>query len=103
MKKYNTVFEHHIRNVRAPDYFVYLKTSVPVLMDRIRKRDRAQEKTIGEDYIKALNTQYDSFAGRARSVMLGTDVLTVETDRLDAQEVAKEVEKRLSLGHPKWN
>jgi deoxyguanosine kinase len=49
------------RQIPRPDYVVYLQADTPVLMDRIRRRDRDYERNMDEDYIEALNQAYNGF------------------------------------------
>jgi deoxyadenosine/deoxycytidine kinase len=49
------------RQIPRPDYVVYLQADTPVLMDRIRLRDRDYERNMDEDYIEALNQAYNGF------------------------------------------
>jgi deoxyadenosine/deoxycytidine kinase len=44
-----------------PDLVVYLRASVPTLMDRIRRRGRDYERTITPDYLEQLNTLYEDW------------------------------------------
>jgi deoxyadenosine/deoxycytidine kinase len=49
------------RQIPRPDYVVYLQADTPVLMDRIRRRDRDYERNMDEEYIEALNQAYNGF------------------------------------------
>jgi deoxyadenosine/deoxycytidine kinase len=44
-----------------PDLVVYLRASVPVLIDRIQSRGRAYERQITPDYLAALNQLYEDW------------------------------------------
>jgi deoxyadenosine/deoxycytidine kinase len=62
-----------------PDLVIYVRRSVPCLIERIRERGRDYEKTIPAEYLTQLNRCYDDWIGSYR---LGK-VLTVEADDLD--------------------
>ena len=47
--------------VKPPDLLIYLKASVPTLVDNIQKRGREYEENIRLDYLKRLNRFYDSW------------------------------------------
>ena len=47
--------------VKPPDLLIYLKASVPTLVDNIQKRGREYEENIRLDYLKRLNKYYDSW------------------------------------------
>jgi deoxyadenosine/deoxycytidine kinase len=44
--------------VKAPDLLIFLKASVPTLVDQIQKRGREYEENIRLDYLKKLNEFY---------------------------------------------
>jgi deoxyguanosine kinase len=75
-QRLSTVLKKDIPN---PDLVVYLQASTPVLMDRIRKRDRSYEKSIDEDYIDELNESYSSYFFHYNEAPL----LVVKTDDID--------------------
>ena len=45
--------------VQPPDLLIYLKASVPTLVDQIQKRGREYEENIRLDYLKKLNELYN--------------------------------------------
>jgi deoxyadenosine/deoxycytidine kinase len=45
--------------VQPPDLLIYLKSSVPTLVDQIQKRGREYEENIRLDYLKKLNELYN--------------------------------------------
>src|ERR1051325_7100320 len=78
-RNYVALFHCMVGFLRPPDLIVYLKASPETLMERIAKRGRESEKTIGMDYISRLNSAYDDWMGRAA---LQGEVLEIDTDRL---------------------
>lgn len=58
---YYHFFETLISMVRPPDLLIYLKASVPTLVDHIQNRGREYEENIRIDYLKRLNTYYDKW------------------------------------------
>jgi deoxyadenosine/deoxycytidine kinase len=62
-----------------PSLVVYLRTSVPTLMERIRQRGRDYEQSIRPAYLAQLNDLYEAWIADMRLC----PVLTVETDALD--------------------
>ena len=62
-----------------PDLMIYLRKSVPKLMEQIKKRGRDFEKNIPEDYISCLNSYYDEWIERYD---LGK-LLVIDSDELD--------------------
>ncbi len=49
------------RMVNPPDLLIYLKASIPTLVDRIQKRGRDYEENIRLDYLKRLNEYYNNW------------------------------------------
>lgn len=76
---YHKMAEVLKRDVATPDLVLYLQASKPVLMGRIRKRNRPIEKGIDADYIDSLNDAYNSFFFHYNDAPL----LVVNTDKID--------------------
>jgi deoxyadenosine/deoxycytidine kinase len=81
-RNYTSLFHVLVGFLRKPDLVVYLKASPEVLMERIARRGRASEKSIGIDYIARLNGAYDDWMRRARAE---TEVLEIDTDNVPLQ------------------
>jgi deoxyadenosine/deoxycytidine kinase len=79
---YTSLFHVLVSFLRKPDLILYLKGSPPVLMERIARRGRASEQSIGIDYIARLNHAYDDWMRRARAEM---EVMEIDTDRVPLQ------------------
>ena len=47
--------------VQAPDLLIYLRASVPTLVNQIQKRGREYENSIRIDYLKQLNERYEAW------------------------------------------
>nr|WP_320117995.1 deoxynucleoside kinase [uncultured Marinifilum sp.] len=60
-KNYCNLFDLMGSMVQAPDLLIYLKSSVPTLVNQIQKRGRDYEETIRLDYLKNLNDRYESW------------------------------------------
>ena len=61
LKLYQQVYERMVLEAPAPDLVVYLQAPVDVLMARIRKRARPQERTIERAYLERLCDAYTEF------------------------------------------
>ncbi len=61
LKLYEQVYEHTVNDVRAPDLVIYLQSPVSVLLERIRKRNRAYEQHIDSGYLQRLIDAYTQF------------------------------------------
>jgi len=47
--------------IKPPDLLIYLKASIPTLVNHIQHRGREYEGTISIDYLKRLNERYDTW------------------------------------------
>ena len=58
---YMELFEQMTGVVKRPDLMIYLRASVPHLVDNIQKRGRDYEQTMQLEYLENLNRRYDEF------------------------------------------
>jgi deoxyadenosine/deoxycytidine kinase len=65
--------------VEAPDLLIYLRASVPKLVQQIQQRGRKYENTIRLDYLKRLNERYEAWIANYK----GGKLLIVDVDNLD--------------------
>jgi deoxyguanosine kinase len=79
LKLYETLVSSIEHNVPAPDLVVYLQSSVPRLMNNIRKRGRTYEHNMSEEYIRDLNEAYNYFFFRYK----GAPLLIVNSTEID--------------------
>jgi deoxyadenosine/deoxycytidine kinase len=76
---YMQVFELASGLAPQPDLLIYLRAGVPTLVSQIRRRGRAYEMAISEEYLRALNERYnDWIEHRYRG-----EVLVIDVDRED--------------------
>lgn len=76
---YMELFDQMISMVRLPDLMIYLRASVPHLVNNIQQRGRDYEQTIQLEYLQNLNERYDDFIYNKYQ----GSVMTVEKDNLD--------------------
>ena len=87
--KYMELFEQMMHLARVPDLMIYLRASVPHLVDNIQKRGRSYEQTIQLDYLQNLNRRYDDFIFQKYK----GSVMIVEKDDLDFKNNPKDLAK----------
>jgi len=58
---YRQVYERVSLEAPAPDLVVYLQAPVDVLIERVRRRGRPQERRIETDYLRRLGERYAEF------------------------------------------
>ncbi len=76
---YMELFEIMTSLVKLPDLLVYLRSSVPHLIENIRRRGRDYEQSIPIAYLENLNQRYEQFILEKYP----GKVLVVEVDHLD--------------------
>ena len=79
---YLSLFSLMTSLIKPPDLLVYLKASVPTLVNQIQKRGREYENTIRLDYLRGLNERYDKWV---EDYTLGK-MLIIDRDTLDFHE-----------------
>lgn len=79
---YVSLFELMSSFVQPPDLLIYLRASVPTLVNQIQKRGRDYENSIRLDYLKSLNDRYEAWIEKYNHGKL----LIVEVDSLNFSE-----------------
>jgi deoxyadenosine/deoxycytidine kinase len=78
--------EDHFRSltrvVPGPDIMIYLRASIPTLVDRIRGRDRSCEANVSVEYLQGLEDRYERWMASYDA----SDVLVIDTDNIDIHE-----------------
>ena len=78
-ENYYTLFNLMVSLVQPPDLIIYLRASVPTLVNQIQKRGRKYEDSIRLDYLKRLNERYESWVETYKDGKL----LVVDADSMD--------------------
>lgn len=97
-KNYNNLFELMGSMVQAPDLLIYLRSSVPTLVNQIQKRGRGYEETIRLDYLKNLNTRYESWIknyNRGKLLIIDADNLDFLENPEDLNGIVDKVEAQI--------
>ena len=76
---YRAIFDNITAYIKAPDLLIYLKASVPTLVENIQRRGRDYEASIRLDYLQKLNEKYDAWIKRYNDGKL----LILDKDKLD--------------------
>jgi len=95
---YTELFKIMTSYLRAPDLLVYLRASVPTLVDHIQKRGREFESTIRIDYLERLNEHYESWVDRydnGPKLIIDVDELDFVSEPADRMEIIGRIESRL--------
>ena len=76
---YMQLFESMMTAVKVPALMIYLRSSIPHLVENIQKRGREYEQQMQLDYLKNLNQLYDDFIYQHYQ----GKVITIEVDQID--------------------
>lgn len=76
---YFDLFQLMKSQVKAPDLLIYLRSSVPTLVQHIQQRGRDYESTMSLNYLKSLNDKYNEWI---ESYTEG-NLLILDVDELD--------------------
>ena len=94
---YKTLFDLMVSVIQPPNLLIYLRATVPTLVNQIQKRGREYESSIRIDYLKQLNDRYDKWINGynlGKLLIINVDDLDFTTkpedlsfiiDKIDAQ------------------
>jgi deoxyadenosine/deoxycytidine kinase len=88
-ENYFTLFNLMTSLVESPDLLLYLRASVPTLVNQIQKRGREYENNIRLDYLKKLNDRYESWI---TAYNLGK-LLIIDVDNINFSENKEDLRK----------
>lgn len=73
-ENYKSLFDLMESLVKGPDLLIYLRSSIPNLVNQIHKRGRDYENTISIDYLSRLNERYEAWVHNYKGNLLIIDV-----------------------------
>lgn len=76
---YKKLFDLMVSLIQPPDLLIYLRASVPTLVNQIQIRGREYENSIRLDYLKQLNDRYEDWITSYK----GAKLLVINVDNLD--------------------
>ena len=93
---YKDLFELMMSLVKMPDLMIYIRSTIPNLVQQIQKRGRDYEQGISIDYLAGLNERYEEWIGSYTGRLITIDVDNLDflnrpedfaliTDRIDAE------------------
>src|SRR3990167_1150698 len=66
--------------VHPPDLLIYLRASIPTLVEQIQKRGREYEKAIRLDYLQRLNERYEAWITKYEESHKNSRLLIIDID-----------------------
>ncbi|MDC1188421.1 deoxynucleoside kinase [Flavobacteriales bacterium] len=85
--------------VKAPDLLIYLRSSVPNLVDNIQKRGREYETSIRLDYLNRLNERYEAWISEyneGKLLIIDVDNNHFPTNQEDLGEVISKIDAQIN-------
>lgn len=84
---YMDLFKTMSSQIQAPDLLIYLKASIPTLVNHIHKRGRDYEGNMSLDYLKRLNDRYESWIANYQEGKL----LVINIDEVDFEKNSEDL------------
>ena len=88
-ENYKEIFNIMDSFIKGPDLLIYLRASVPKLVEQIQKRGRDYENSIRLDYLTRLNERYEAWIDEYDK----GELIIIEVDNIDFSENQKELEE----------
>lgn len=98
-ENYTSLFNSLIKMVQPPDLLIYLKASIPKLVDQIQKRGREYEENIRLDYLKRLNEYYNKWIEKyddGKLLVIDIENLDFTDNDEDLAEVIRRVDAEIN-------
>ena len=98
-KNYQALFDLMESLINGPDLLIYLRSSIPNLVNKIHKRGREYENSISIDYLSRLNERYEAWIStydKNKMIIIDVDGLDFVENKEDLDAILKEIDKGLS-------
>lgn len=94
---YTDLFSLMVSLVKLPDLLIYIRSSVPTLIDHIERRGRNFEQSIRIDYLKGLNVRYENWIKdyKGRLIVVDGDKYDFLNDRKAFSKIADAIDSEL--------
>lgn len=97
-ENYTSFFQNLKTLVQPPDLLIYLKASIPTLVDQIQKRGRDYEENIRLDYLKRLNGFYNKWIESYTDgplLVIDVDNCNFAEKELDFADVVRKIDAQI--------
>ena len=92
-ESYFSLFKIMETFIKPPDLLIYLRATVPTLVNNIQKRGRDYENAIRIDYLKRLNERYEAWITTYEQENKGARVLYIDIDDNNFSEKKEDLGK----------
>lgn len=97
-ENYTSLFNLMLSLVKPPDLLIYLKSSVPNLVNQIQKRGRDYEASIRLDYLQGLNKLYDKWMDTyndSKKLIINVDEIKFEDNPKDLSFIIDAIDSQI--------
>ena len=97
-ENYSSLFQLMESLVKGPDLLIYLRSSIPNLVNQIHKRGRVYENSISIEYLSRLNERYEAWIhnyNKDNLIILEVDDLNFVDCSEDLQQVIQTIDSKL--------
>lgn len=98
-KNYQSLFELMENVTQPPDLLIYLRSSIPNLVNQIQKRGREYETSISIDYLTRLNERYEAWIQSyvaANLLIINVDNYEFVESQEDLGEIINKIDAKLN-------
>ena len=85
--------------IKSPDLLVYLRASVPILVEQIQKRGRDYENSIRLDYLTRLNERYEAWIeqyNKGNVLIIDIDDINFAENEQDLNDIIKKTDVEIN-------
>ena len=85
--------------IDGPDLLIYLRASVPTLVEQIQKRGRDYENSIRLDYLTRLNERYEAWVGqytKGRLLIIDVDDINYAESDEDLSSIIEKIDGEIN-------
>jgi deoxyadenosine/deoxycytidine kinase len=96
---YKSLFDLMESMMKAPDLLIYLRSSIPNLVNKIHKRGREYENSISIEYLSRLNERYEAWIStydKGRLLIINVDNLDFVDNKEDLGVIIEKVDAELN-------
>jgi deoxyadenosine/deoxycytidine kinase len=96
---YRAIFDNMTSYIKPPDLLVYLRASVPTLVNNIQRRGREYETGIRLDYLSKLNEKYQKWISGyklGKLLIIDKDVVDFANNTEDMATVVQLIEREIN-------
>ena len=97
-ENYRALFKLMVDLINPPDLLIYLRASVPTLVNQIQQRGREYEESIRLDYLKMLNERYELWISRynaSKLLIVNVNDLNFHTSNEDLSKIIDGIDAQI--------